>query len=501
MGARLALEASAARLVGRLSRAAGRGGGTTLPGKLVWKLDPAAVDALAARLPQGVALVSATNGKTTTTAMASSILAPTRTLAWNNSGANLASGVASTLLDADGAELGLLEVDEFALPEVMRRTHPRVVLPRQPLPRPARPLRRARARRRALARRGRRRSLRTARRSSSTPTIRWSRRSRDGPRERAALRRRRPAARARPALQHAADSKYCLRCGTPYALRRRLRRPPRRLPLPERAAHARPPLDVAARDIELRRARRRLRSTLDTPDGERARRARPSRASTTSTTRSRAASLALALGVALDDVVAGLERVRRRVRALRAVRGRRPTASCCCSSRTRPARTRRCARSSTGGAPALLVVALNDRIADGRDVSWIWDVDFEPLLAGAEHDRRQRRRARRSWRCASSTPGSRRDRLEVVPDLERGARPRARADADRRRARSSSRPTPRCSRCGRSRRSAGSRDRTGSERGRDHPRRPSLSRVPQHLRRPRQHRRASRAARPRAVTS
>jgi UDP-N-acetylmuramyl tripeptide synthase len=32
----------------------------------------------------------------------------------------------------------------------------------------------------------------------------------------------------------------------------------------------------------------------------------------------------------------------------------------------------------------VVVVALNDEIADGRDVSWIWDVDFEPLLAGLE---------------------------------------------------------------------------------------------------------------------
>ena len=32
----------------------------------------------------------------------------------------------------------------------------------------------------------------------------------------------------------------------------------------------------------------------------------------------------------------------------------------------------------------MVVVALNDEIADGRDVSWIWDVDFEPLLAGLE---------------------------------------------------------------------------------------------------------------------
>ena len=37
-----------------------------------------------------------------------------------------------------------------------------------------------------------------------------------------------------------------------------------------------------------------------------------------------------------------------------------------------------------GGAPRLVVVALNDEIADGRDVSWIWDVDFEPLLPGLE---------------------------------------------------------------------------------------------------------------------
>ena len=37
-----------------------------------------------------------------------------------------------------------------------------------------------------------------------------------------------------------------------------------------------------------------------------------------------------------------------------------------------------------GGSPRVAVVALNDEIADGRDVSWIWDVDFEPLLAGLE---------------------------------------------------------------------------------------------------------------------
>src|SRR5204863_2557077 len=37
-----------------------------------------------------------------------------------------------------------------------------------------------------------------------------------------------------------------------------------------------------------------------------------------------------------------------------------------------------------GGAPRLAVVALNDATADGKDVSWIWDVDFEPLGGGLE---------------------------------------------------------------------------------------------------------------------
>ena len=66
----LKAEVAAARLAARLSRLAGTGGGTTLPGKLLAKLDPGSIDRLAAGLPNGTALVSATNGKTTTAAMA-----------------------------------------------------------------------------------------------------------------------------------------------------------------------------------------------------------------------------------------------------------------------------------------------------------------------------------------------------------------------------------------------------------------------------------------------
>src|SRR5256885_2564552 len=124
----LTLESAALRAAGSLSRIAGRGGGTTLPGKLLWKLDPGAIDVLARRLPQGSVLVSATNGKTTTAAMVAAILRPRLRVAHNDSGANLVSGIASTLLRAGGAELGLFEVDEAALPEIARRIRPKALL-------------------------------------------------------------------------------------------------------------------------------------------------------------------------------------------------------------------------------------------------------------------------------------------------------------------------------------------------------------------------------------
>src|SRR6187551_2036366 len=127
MGIRLSLETSAARTLGGLSRIVRRGGGTTIPGKALWKLDPGAVDQLAARLPHGVAVMSATNGKTTTTAMAAEILGGHHRLAWNRAGANLLSGIASALAASRKADLGLFEVDEGALPEALARTRPRVV--------------------------------------------------------------------------------------------------------------------------------------------------------------------------------------------------------------------------------------------------------------------------------------------------------------------------------------------------------------------------------------
>ena len=115
-----------------------------MPGKLLTTVDPGAISRLAKRLSQGSVILSATNGKTTSAAMASAILAPHFRLAHNAAGANLASGVASALVDSRDAELGLFEVDEAALPDLAAADPAACDLPRQPLPGSTRPLRGAR---------------------------------------------------------------------------------------------------------------------------------------------------------------------------------------------------------------------------------------------------------------------------------------------------------------------------------------------------------------------
>jgi UDP-N-acetylmuramyl tripeptide synthase len=70
-----------------------------------------------------------------------------------------------------------------------------------------------------------------------------------------------------------------------------------------------------------------------------------------------------------------------------------------------------------GAAPRVAVIALNDAIADGRDVSWIWDVDFEPLLVGLDRlVATGSRAAELALRFAYG--GLERDRIEVVPSLD-----------------------------------------------------------------------------------
>ena len=409
MGVRLRVEASAARLVGRVSRAAGRGGGTTLPGKLLWKIDPTAIDALASRLPSGVALISATNGKTTTSAMLAGILGSRYRLAWNNSGANLASGIASALLSAPAADLGLLEVDEFALPEVMIRVRPRVValgnLFRDQLDRYGE-LEHIADRWRA--------SLVTL---SPTSTIVVNA---DDPLVADLADGRACTLRygvddpsiARPGLQHAADSKYCVRCGSPYTYAAAYigHLGDYRCPA---CGHARPALDIAARSINLHA----LDATdfdLVTPAGT-ARVRLPLPGLYNVYNALAATATALALDSSLDEIVAGLTTFSAAFgRFERITAGDRQILMLLIKN---PAGANEAVRTlEEGGVPATLLVALNDRIADGRDVSWIWDVDFEPLLTRAGRIVVSGERAA-ELALRFTYGGFDPSRLEMIPDL------------------------------------------------------------------------------------
>ena len=421
----LSLETAVLRVAGSLSRVAGRGGGTTLPGKMLWKLDPGAIDRLAGRLPQGTALVSATNGKTTSAAMVAEILRPRVRIAHNSSGANLVSGIASALLQADAAELGLFEVDEAALPEVARRLRPRALLLGNLF-------------RDQLDRYGEL-ELVAARWRDATAALPDAELVVNGDDPQVGDLARNHRARvfgvddprlARPALQHAADSKYCLRCGTPYDYAAAYVGHLGDYRCPN-CGHARPPLDVVAREIELHGLDG-ASFTLVAPEGTaRVELALPGLYNVYNALG--AGSLALTLGAPLAEVGTGLERFSAAFgRFERITIGDRRLLMLLVKN---PAGANEAVRTLVEGrAPTVAVIALNDAIADGRDVSWIWDVDFEPLLAGPRPGRRHRHASRRA--CASlrlRRTGPRADRGHPVARV--GARSRARAHTGRRRAR------------------------------------------------------------------
>jgi lipid II isoglutaminyl synthase (glutamine-hydrolysing) len=405
----LALEIAAARGVAALSRRVGAGGGTTIPGRLLAQLDPGAIDRLAARLASGTAVVSATNGKTTTTAMAAEILRPWHRLAHNAAGANLVSGVASALLSAGGADLGLFEVDEGALPELLRRLRPGAVclgnLFRDQLDRYGELELVAERWRGAVATLPADAQLVY---NADDPQLAAVSESRAGS---VAFGLDDPSV-ARPSLQHAADSKYCVRCGTPYTYAAAYvgHLGDYRCP---RGDHARPPLQIAARDVSLQGLDR-ASFVLDTPEGSHRIELRlPGLYNVYNAVA--AAALARSLGAGLDEIAAGLERFSAAFgRFERVAVGDKTVLLLLIKN---PAGANEAVRTLVdGGAPNLLVVALNDEIADGRDVSWIWDVDFEPLLPGlAKLVASGVRAAELALRFRYG--GLAEDAIEVVPEL------------------------------------------------------------------------------------
>jgi UDP-N-acetylmuramyl tripeptide synthase len=385
-----------ARGVGAISRLRG-GGGTSAPGKLLMRLAPEAIGELGARLARGSVLISATNGKTTTAAMAAGIFEQAGiSLVHNQAGANMAGGIATTLLAAarpHGAiagELGLFEVDELWLAQLAAELHPRALLLgnlfRDQLDRYGE-LDTIAERWEQVLREGTDGAVRKLVLNADDPLIADLGREHDG----VLYFGMDDDSLALAGMAHAADAKHCRQCGAPYVFDSIYLGHLGRYHCAS-CGRARPQPAVTATDVRLQGVRA-ARFTLATPAG---------RAEVSLSLPGlynvynalAAAALASALEVPFATIVAGLE-------ASRAAFGRAETVSVAIpalpgtDAAAQPSRRELrilLVKNPAGANEVLRTLALepgehdllgvlNDHIADGRDVSWIWDADFE-LLAG-----------------------------------------------------------------------------------------------------------------------
>lgn len=118
----------------RVLRVAG-GHGSALPGRIIERLDPKFLEHTLARLPQGVVVVTGTNGKTTTTHMLVRLLrAQGLKVLTNPSGSNLTRGIISTIVEHSTKtgvlpyDIAVLELDEAYAPLIAKQVPPKVLV-------------------------------------------------------------------------------------------------------------------------------------------------------------------------------------------------------------------------------------------------------------------------------------------------------------------------------------------------------------------------------------
>lgn len=345
---------------------------------------PDAIARLGAGLTDGSTLISATNGKTTTAAMiAAAMSADGRRPVHNRAGSNMAWGVATALLEQRGTE-GLFEVDEAWLPRVSAELEPDLLilanLFRDQLDRYGELERLADewvdvvA---ALEARGDGTVL-----NADDPLIADLGRDAElRPREGTTYFGIEDPTQALAELQHAHDAKHCRRCGHPYRYERAFVGHLGHYDCPNCGA-GRPAPDVAARSIELL-GMRGSRFEVTTPEGS-ASIELPLPGLYNVYNALAAIAAAQRLGIALELIVealAGVEAVFGRVETIDV--GDVPLSILLIKNPVGANEVLRTLRQEADGRgrPLDLWLALNDRIADGRDVSWIWDADFELLSA------------------------------------------------------------------------------------------------------------------------
>jgi UDP-N-acetylmuramyl tripeptide synthase len=422
LSAGFATKVALARAIGAASRASGRGGGTTLPGRVLLRLAPGAIATLGARLDRGTAVVSATNGKTITAGMIAAILAAEgRQPVHNRAGSNMTWGVATALLEQRQGREGLFEVDEAWLPKVVDELGPSLIVLGNLF-------------RDQLDRYGEMEALAdewaktvAAREGSSgfvlnadDPLIADLGRDPEGrQREGVLYFGIDDDSQALPELQHAFDAKHCRRCGHPYEYARAFVGHLGHYSCPSCGAE-RPRPDVAATEIELR-GMDGSRSRIRTPSGE-IELELPLPGLYNVYNALAAVAAGIRLGVAPQRIAAALSEMRAAFGRVETIEvGGVPVSILLIKN---PAganevlRTLRLeAEEGEGGEGIDLWIALNDRIADGRDVSWVWDADFELL---AEAVRRVVCTGTRAPEMALRLKyaGWPTDRIEVIPGVE-----------------------------------------------------------------------------------
>jgi UDP-N-acetylmuramyl tripeptide synthase len=366
-----------ALLMRSASRRIGRSGGTTAPGRMLLKLSPGAMERMAGGLERGSVVVSATNGKTTTSAMlAEALERDGREVVHNRAGSNMGWGVATALLDAGSrpGQLGLFEVDEAWLPQVADALEPGTYLLanlfRDQLDRYGElDLLADRWAQLVEAHEGKARFVLNA----DDPLVADLGRGREG----VTYFGVEDDSQALPGLQHAADSKHCRNCGHAYDYDAVYMGHLGRYRCPN-CGRERPEPDVAATEVRLD-GMDGSRVVLRTPQGELALKL-PLPGLYNVYNAVAAVATALELGVAPATVGAALEgfggsfgrveTIQIEGKALSILLVKNPTGA------------NEVLRTLTLEDGQLdLWLALNDNTADGRDISWVWDADFE-LLAG-----------------------------------------------------------------------------------------------------------------------
>jgi len=375
------------RALGAASRASGRGGGTTLPGRVLLRMEPEAIARLGDGLRRGTTIVSATNGKTTTAGMIAAILAADgRQPVHNRAGSNMTWGVATALLEQQGEE-GLFEVDEAWLPRVAEQLDPSLIvlgnLFRDQLDRYGEMEALADDWAGTVAARV---GLTQFVLNADDPLIADLGRNPEGERREGVLYFGiEDDSQALPELQHAFDAKHCRRCGHPYAYARAFVGHLGHYSCPNCGAQ-RPAPEVAATAIELR-GMEGSRTRVRIPSGE-IELELPLPGLYNVYNALAAVAAGLRLGVAPERIAAALGEMRAAFGRVETIEvGGVPVSILLIKN---PAGANEVLRTlmlesrehegERGGID--LWIALNDRIADGRDVSWVWDADFE-LLAGA----------------------------------------------------------------------------------------------------------------------